>query len=85
MQRESAGLDLASKNALLELQNAHLKEKVEEAAVRVRLLVPVYETATALVAIAMLDVVHASCLYTEALTCCSQRASQRTTSLRYAV
>ena len=35
MQRESAGLDLASKNALLELQNAHLREEVEEAAVRV--------------------------------------------------
>lgn len=40
MQRESAGLDLASKNALLELQNAHLKEKAEEAAVRVSLVIP---------------------------------------------
>lgn len=44
MQRESAGLDLASKNALLELQNAHLKEKVEEAAVRVSVSVPMHES-----------------------------------------
>lgn len=32
--RESSGLDLGTKNALLELQNAHMREKVEEAAVR---------------------------------------------------
>lgn len=36
---------MASKNALLEMQNAHLKEQVEEAAVRVSLFVPSYVTA----------------------------------------
>jgi len=36
LQRESDGLDLASKNAMLQLQNSMLKERWEEATLRVR-------------------------------------------------
>lgn len=56
MQRESSGLDLGTKNALLELQNAHMREKVEEAAVRVSFLAPVYENVTPMLPLLLLDV-----------------------------
>lgn len=35
LQRESDGMDMFTKNALLKQQNAHLQQKVEEAALRV--------------------------------------------------
>ena len=38
LQRESDGLDMFTKNAMLKQQNAHLHQKVEDAAARVRSL-----------------------------------------------